>query len=100
MNQLDANPHAVARPLHGTFDDRVHLQLVRSPEERSRALEPHHRRARHDPESADGRKVSDQRLSHAISEVVLRWIARQIVQGQHGSEVIGGRAVVAAGRKM
>jgi hypothetical protein len=48
------------------------------------ALEPHDRGAGNDAESGVADEHGDQFVGHAVGEVVLLWISREIFEGEHG----------------
>ena len=65
------------------LDDAVDGELARDLRHERSALVAHHRRARDDLQRADRRQARDQLLGHAVGEVLLRRIARQVLEREH-----------------
>src|SRR5262249_18474303 len=69
---------------HRAFDDRVRDQLTGDlPQRHAAVLELHHRGPRHDPKGVILRQLGDERLGHAVHEVLgLVLVRAEILQRQ------------------
>ena len=84
MDQLGGDSHLSTCANDGAFDERVDVQLLRDGRDRfAGALVVHHGRARGHAKPADGGEIGDQLFRHAIGEILLVWLAGQILERQH-----------------
>ena len=84
-NELDVQPHASADEMRGALENRLHVQLPGDLRERQRGpLVLHRGRPRDDPQGLDAREVRDHRLGHAVGEIFLRRVLRDVAKRQDG----------------
>ena len=84
-DELHADAHAVADEQRRALEDRVDVQLARDLGERLRGpLVLHRRGARDHAQRLDAGEVGDDRLGHAVGEVLLRRVARDVAKREHG----------------
>ncbi|TMQ70208.1 MAG: hypothetical protein E6K80_09225 [Candidatus Eisenbacteria bacterium] len=88
FDELGRDAHAIAGAQHRAFDDRVDAQLARDVRQRAAdALEAHGGGARDDAQRPDLGQVGDQRLGHAVGEVLLLGVAREVLEREHGDRL-------------
>src|SRR5207253_6181296 len=88
IDELRGNPKAIARALYGAFYDAIHIQFVRDLGKRFiRPAVTHDGRSRDNLKGADLRKIGDQRIRDALSEILLFRIVREVLQGQYSDRV-------------
>ena len=98
-DQLDIQPHTPADEMRGAFENRLHVQLPGDLRERQRGpLVVHRGRPRNDAQGLDAGKIRDHRLGHAVGEVFLRRILRDVAKRQDGDTA--DRAPRRAGRRL
>jgi hypothetical protein len=86
-----ADPHPVAGPEDRPLNHCVHAQLAADlGERRLRALVAQGGRPRDDAQCGDPRQVTDERVHHAVGEVLLLGVPREVLEGQDGDRVNGG----------
>jgi hypothetical protein len=89
-DELHRDAHALADEQRRALEDRVHAQLARDLGQRpGHALVLHRRRARDHAERLEARELRDQRLGHAVGEVLLRGVVRDVVERQHRQRTDG-----------
>ncbi len=83
VDELRRDAHAPGRSHHRAFHDTFHAQLARDLGQRlGAALVAHHRLPRDHTQRRPGGEVGDERVRHAVAEVVLRGISGQVGQGE------------------
>jgi hypothetical protein len=93
VDELGGDPHALSNAEDRAFHHRLHVQLARDLAQGSaRALEPHRRRARDHLEGRDLAEVRDEGFRHAVGEVLLLGLGREILEGEDGHRTESGRA--------
>ena len=89
--ELHAEPHALADEMRRPLEDRIDVQLAGDFRQRQcRALVAHRRRARDHAQGLDARKIRNHRLGHAVGEVFLVGILRDVAKRQHGDSADRG----------
>ena len=85
MNKLNRDSDPVTGAVHRTGQHTVHIQLA-TDLGKARAVNPirHHRRSRHHSQVIDLRKTGDKRFGYSIRKVILRRVARKILERQNG----------------
>ena len=79
---MDTN--ATALPYDRPFDNRIDIEGSGNLRHRElRVLKAHHGGTGNDAQVMDSGKTPDDFLGHPVSKVLLRWVARQILQRQH-----------------
>ena len=83
LDELRGDAHAVSGAQHRALDDGVHVQLARDLGKRlARVAVGHARGSRDHAQLLDLREHRDQGLRHAIDEIFLLGIAREVFQRQ------------------
>ena len=84
FNQLRRDPHPVARLHYRPLHHKTHVQLLSDFRERlADGLVLHHRPPGDHAERTDLGQVSNEGFGHAVYEILLAWVAREIIQRQH-----------------
>jgi hypothetical protein len=79
VDQLHGDADLLVAPFHGALDDSVDTQFARDRRQGgASALEAHDRRARDDAQPDDLRQLRDERIGHAVGEVVLFGIPGEV----------------------
>ena len=85
LNQVGRDADPLSGVEHGAFQNRLHLQLLRNLTQWLRALPvADHGLIGEHLQGADLAQFGDQRLRHAIREVVLLGVAGEVLQWQYG----------------
>ena len=80
VDELDGQPHASAGTLHRTLDDGVDAQFACDLRQRLVGpFESHHRGAGDDAQAVNLREARDHLVGHAVGEVLLNRISRQVL---------------------
>jgi len=86
VNELRADPHAVACFAHAALEDRRHVELLRHGRDvHFRALEAERRGSRRHAQAANLRQHVEQLFRQAVGEVFVGHVVTHVDEGQNGN---------------
>ena len=98
VDELGGDADAVAGADDGAFDDGVDVELASDVGEwAAGALVGHDGGAGDDAKVGDTGELSDELVGHAVGEVLLAWVAGEVLERKNGNRADGGATVVDGG---